>query len=377
MISLVAANPASACSAFLLKGGTYTVVGFNENVVGENEAGFFNGSWYYHIPGMVVVNKRAIRKHNLSWDRMVGTSDGKPDLTWTSKYGSVTFNALGVDLPFYGMNESGLFVVELALDKTYSNVDRARPNMFWAQWIQYQLDNYSTVEEVIEHVKSGPVIDWWPQFEGSHFFVSDADGNAAAIELINGAPVIHHGSSMPVTVLNNDTYVRETARLAEYKGFGGDRNFDMRSTDWNDRFIKLSYLLKNYTAASGSPRDYAWKMLDSVHSGVWQLVGDVRQRVLYFKTQAVPKIKSIDLKKLDFSAATPILYADLHTNFAGDITAALRPWSPGANVAYVRVGLPAAYQDKFFNSPDYDRVVQNLDDYAKGIEEQTKQAALR
>lgn len=39
-------------------------------------------------------------------------------------------------------------MVELFLDKTYSLPGTSRPRMFWAQWIQYQLDTYGNVEEV-------------------------------------------------------------------------------------------------------------------------------------------------------------------------------------------------------------------------------------
>ena len=364
VIVLLSPGPAFACSAFLLQGDTYTVLGFNEN-------------WSY-LPGMVVVNKRGVRKHNLSWSRMVAAQTSQPELTWTSKYGSVTSTVLGLDLPCYGMNERGLFVVELDLDKTYSKADAARPNMFWGQWIQYQLDNYATVQEVAGHVKSGPVIDWWPHFEGSHFFVSDAEGHTAAIEFIDGEPVTSSGSSMPVPALTNDSYAHEAARFAEYEGFGGAKHFDRQSTNWNERFLKLAYGLKDYQRESGSPIEYAWKMLDGVHPGVWQLVGDVRERVLYFRTAQVRKTKSIDLKKLDFSTATPVLYADLHVNFEGDITTRLRPWTPGVNHAYVMAGFPAAYEDdKFYHAPDFDRLVQNLDVYARGIERQTKRAAQR
>jgi len=372
VIALISPGLAFACSAFVLKGNTYTVIGFNENGP--------------YLPGMVVVNKRGIRKHNLSWSRMVAAQPGKPDLTWTSQYGSVTTTVMGLDLPCYGMNERGLFVVELALKNTYSKPDLARPNMFWGQWIQYQLDNYATVQEVVEHVKSGPVIDWWPELPssqfsvsdaGSHFFVSDAGGNTAAIELIEGEPVISYGSSMPVPALCNDIYAHEAAHLAEYDGFGGTKQFDMRSMDFGKRFLKLAYGLKDYKRESASPIEYAWKMLDGVRPGVWQLVGDVRERVLYFRTAQVGKIKSIDLDRLDFSAASPVLFVDLHLNVQGDITTALSQWTPGVNRAYVTVGFPAAYQDKFYNSPDYDHVVQNLDAYVSGIEHQTRRAAQR
>jgi len=194
LIALLSPGPAFACSAFVLKGDTYTVLGFNENGP--------------YLPGMVVVNKRGVRKYNLSLSRLVDGQTSKLELTWTSKYGSVTTTVMGLDLPCYGMNERGLFVVELALKNSYSKPDPARPNMFWGQWIKYQLDNYATVQEVVEHVKSGPVIDWWPEFPkfyGSHFFVSDADTPfsprhlLACVEACSAPRISTFASSMAVT----------------------------------------------------------------------------------------------------------------------------------------------------------------------------------
>ncbi|MFT2011502.1 linear amide C-N hydrolase [Pontibacter sp. 13R65] len=164
---------AYSCSAFLLKGEGHCVVGFNEN--------------WKTMPGIVVLNKRNIVKESLSWKRLTSSQATKEKtITWKSKYGSVSFNLLGADLPCYGVNEKGLFLAELYLDKTYSMPDTAKANMFWAQWIQYQLDSHATVEEVIGNLDKAPVIDWWPNFPGSHFFVADKEGNTAAIELMEG-----------------------------------------------------------------------------------------------------------------------------------------------------------------------------------------------
>lgn len=57
VILLFAQPSAFACSAFLLKGEDYQVIGFNEN--------------WKRMPSMVVVNKRGISKHNLAWADLV------------------------------------------------------------------------------------------------------------------------------------------------------------------------------------------------------------------------------------------------------------------------------------------------------------------
>jgi penicillin V acylase-like amidase (Ntn superfamily) len=281
---------------------------------------------------------------------------------------------MGIDLPSYGLNEAGLFVVELALDGTRSLPDASRPNMFYAQWIQYQIDNFSSVEELVANLPKTPVIDWWPRFKGSHFFVADAQGQTAAIEIIDGKLAVSTGERMKIPVLCNGPYQDELARLGQYKPFGGAKTFDLASrSSWDTRFIRLAHRLANYPADSDAlpPVQFAWKTLDEVGAGVWQLVVDVTNRTLYFRTQACKSIKSIDLRQCDFSTHSPILFADLHLNIKGDITPLLAGWTPEINQAYVLSGFPAAYErEDFYRSPDYQVLLRNIHDYADRLQRQ-------
>jgi penicillin V acylase-like amidase (Ntn superfamily) len=350
---------ASACSAFLLKGEDYQVIGFNEN--------------WKHLPGMVVVNKRGLVKQNLTWSNLVGRPSPAPKMSWTTKYGSVTFNAFGIDAPCYGMNEPGLFLVELFLDKTYSPPDTSRPRMFWAQWIQYQLDNYATVEEVVQHLPEAPLIDWWPAFPGSHFFVTDASGRTAAIEFIEGKPVVSTAERMPQPILCNGPYQQELAALGRFKAFGGERPFDYATNSWNRRFARIAHRLKEYRPETAPPLEFAWKLLDEVYTGTWQLVADARSRTLYFRSQACSSIKSIKLADCDFSTNSPIRFIDLHINFTGDIVPQLAAWTPEINQAYVLAGFPAGYeQETFYRSEDWRNLQKNLLNYSEQLRHQTK-----
>ena len=324
LVALLAIQTSSfACSAFLLKGDEYQVIGFNEN--------------WKHLPGMVVVNKRGIVKQNLCWADLVAAQPADPKMSWTTKYGSVTFNAFGIDAPCYGMNETGLFLVELFLDKTYSPPDTSRPRMFWAQWIQYQLDNYATVEEVAQHLSEGPLIDWWPAFPGSHFFVTDARGHTAAIEFIEGKPVVSTAERMPQPILCNGPYQQDLAALGRFKAFGGQQSFDFTTNSWDHRFARLAHRLNDFHPDTAPPMEFAWKLLDEVYTGTWQLVADARSRTLYFRSQACNSIKSIRLADCDFSTNSPIAFIDLHINFTGDIVPRLAAWTPQINQAYERM----------------------------------------
>jgi penicillin V acylase-like amidase (Ntn superfamily) len=355
--------PAFACSVFLLKGDDYQVIGFNEN--------------WKHLPGMVVVNKRGIVKNNLSWVDLVAAQPAAPKMSWTTKYGSVTFNAFGIDAPCYGMNEPGLFLVELFLDKTYSPPDTSRPRMFWAQWIQYQLDNYATVEEVVQHLPESPLIDWWPHFPGSHFFVTDAKGRTAAIEFIEGKPVVSTAERMPQPILCNGPYQQELVALGQFKAFGGEGPFDYAANPWDRRFARIAHRLIEYHPEMASPLEFAWKLLDEVRAGTWQLVADARSRTLYFRSQACNSIKSISLADCDFSTNSPIRFIDLHINFKGDVVSQLATWTPEINQAYVLAGFPAGYEQKvFYRSEDYRNLQKNLLNYSEQLYRQIKSSII-
>lgn len=205
----------------MLKGKGYCTIGFNEN--------------WKTMPGIVVVNPRGIEKQSISWHFLTSeTATSEKRTKWKSKYGSISFNLLGIDIPCYGMNEKGLFIVELYLDKTFSAPDNTKASMFWAQWIQYQLDRYASVPELIANLRMAPVIDWWPTFPGSHFFVSDKKGNTAAVELIDGVFRVSTAETMPIPLLCNEPYQQDLLSLKKYQPFGGEEKFNIHSQGWKD-----------------------------------------------------------------------------------------------------------------------------------------------
>lgn len=345
-------NNVFSCSAFLMKGENYCLVGFNEN--------------WKSMPGIVVINKRNIVKKNLSWNYLVSNDKPyEPELEWTSKYGSISFNLLGLDLPCYGLNEKGLFVVELYLDKTFTAKDSLKPKMFWAQWIQYQLDNYATVNEVIEGLKITPVIDWWPTFPGSHFFVSDKEGNTAAIELIDGKFDVSSGKAMPIPVLCNGKYQDELKQLNKFKPFGGDEILSLNSQSWDNRFSKAAYYINNYSSTNNNnPVAYAFGVLDSIKPGQWQIVADVKNSIVYFRSDQGKSVKSLDLSICDFSKNNMVKFIDINSDKQGDVFPFLTKLTVEINDDYVIKGFPIGYKNsEFYNSEKYTYLKRNLHTY--------------
>ncbi len=80
----------------------------------------------------------------------------KNSLAWTSKYGSLAvtaYDSVTVD----GVNEKGLGVHTLYLKGTKTGPrDEKVPGMSVSVWAQYYLDNFATVKEAVEALKTQP-----------------------------------------------------------------------------------------------------------------------------------------------------------------------------------------------------------------------------
>jgi len=136
LIFLAHINPfLDACTTFCLKDGKNLVFGRNYDwSIGH---------------GFVMVNKRSLVKRAFnSFD-----PSAKP-AEWISKYGSITFNQYGKEYPTGGMNEAGLVVEVMWLDSAQFPASDERPALGELPWVQYQLDNFFSVKEVINSDKS-------------------------------------------------------------------------------------------------------------------------------------------------------------------------------------------------------------------------------
>src|SRR4051812_41814110 len=154
LCGLLVVPAAFPCTTFVLQGDGRIYFGRNLDWFWEN--------------GLVFVNQRNVQKMSM-------VAPGSLAAKWTSKYGSVTFNQFGMELPLGGMNEAGLVIENMWLDETKYPAADARPGINLSQWIQYQLDNCRTVEEVLATDKqirieplAGPA--------GGHLLVFEAAG---------------------------------------------------------------------------------------------------------------------------------------------------------------------------------------------------------
>jgi choloylglycine hydrolase len=312
-VALVAGHEVLACSSFLLEKDGAFVAGRN---LDSNK----------FTSGAIVINKRGIRKESRSWNELAyGQQVANPQMTWVSKYGSIAFNTFGRDFVDGGMNEAGLFIQEMSLVENKYPEDTTKPRFFMMLWMQYVLDSFDSVDQVVNSANE-VVIDGW----NWHFFAADAAGNTAAIEFIGGKPILTYGEAMPITVLANETYATEMERLSKYEGFGGDKlvllKEDERQRDpdepvEDDRFVNAATLINRGPDSPLAPLDYGMKILEEMawEGTQWSYVCDLTNKTIRFRTKDSPQLKTLSFADFDFDAASPTLMLDVHTT--GDVGA--------------------------------------------------------
>jgi penicillin V acylase-like amidase (Ntn superfamily) len=286
---------AFSCTTFVLESGRHIYLGRN-----------LDWDW---DEGFVIVNPRNIEKR-----AFVAAENAA---RWTSKYGSVTFNQFGREMPFGGMNEAGLVVENMWLDDTkYPSAD-GRPEINMLQWIQYQLDNCRTVKEVIATDKKVR-LENTPVRARIHYLVCDARGNSATIEFLNGTMHVHQGRDLRYQALANDTYERSQAALRANASLG-DLSKPMPDQNSIARFCRAAARAKGFKPGKSPAQDvaYAFETLEQVRQGnytAWQVVYDISARQIHFRTRSNTQNRRVDLKPLNFACNRPIQFADIQSN---------------------------------------------------------------
>ncbi|UCH93805.1 MAG: linear amide C-N hydrolase [Candidatus Aminicenantes bacterium] len=321
------------CQTFLLKKGNTLIAGHNLGMP-------------MHIPGVIVINKRGVFKKGKSWNEILsGKPASTPPLTWVSQYGSITFNPFCRDFPDGGMNEAGLYIEEMTLQGTRFPVDNSKPLIFMVHWMQYVLDNFETVDQVIKST-SEIMLDGWDW----HFFTADRQGNAAVIEFLEGKPVIYKGKDLPITVLCNTKYKEEMKTLKAFEGFGGKKPISLKDQK-TPRFVHAAYMLKNFNQSKDSAIDYGFKILDQMNRGgtQWSFLCDLKNLKAYIKTAKSKNVRYVDLKSFDLSCKTPVKMLDIHANLSGNIEKQFQDYTLELNRNFINQAFEAVNDRDFIN----------------------------
>lgn len=303
-------RPAYPCTTFLISSGEELSFGKNYDwVIGY---------------GLVITNKSGVLKKAF-------TADENPAI-WTSKYGSITFNQFGREFPNGGMNETGLVVELMWLEDTVYPDDDGRESAGGIlQWIQYQLDNHSSVEEVIE---SDRVLRIPQSSLPVHYLVADRDGNSASIEFLNGKMVYHTGSSMKFSVLANDTYEKSERYFEEMTD---NRHIlpDHYQRSSLNRFAKACGMIEEYDPSKhGNTVDYSFRILSSVSQGAytrWSIVYDMKALKIFFRTSDAPEVKTINMNEFAHDCSVPVMFIDINFPYGGNVSSSMLAYNYRAN----------------------------------------------
>lgn len=327
---LLAAPPAFPCSAFLQDGPSGPVVGKSYDWSDER--------------GLAIVNKRGMAK------RALVLSPADEPAAWRSRFASLTFNQYGRELPNGGMNEAGLVVEVLVLDDTETEPRDDRPVVTELGLVQYLLDQAETTGEAVALAKRVRVVTAYAPI---HYFVCDAGGACAVLELIRGRLVVSTGEDLPVRAVTNSSYAESVGAI----GRGGGDQSSL------DRFARVARQLRAPARAQpGAPVPGALAILDSVRFRSftkWHVVYEPAARRVHFRTRKHPTLKTISLDRFPPGCGEPVQVLDLASGATGDVTSQFQPYRPETNRALVeatlkplRSALPSGIARRVAEHPD-------------------------
>ncbi|WP_026235492.1 linear amide C-N hydrolase [Echinicola pacifica] len=246
---------------------------------------------------------------------------GPLSLEWKSKYGSVVSSAWDI-ATVDGLNEKGLVANVLWLvESSYPKFDPAgdRKGITISAWAQYVLDNFATVEEAVSALEDEPFVvvsDFIPgtkKFTTLHLSISDASGDNAIFEYIDGQLLIHHDRSY--TVMTNSPIFSEQLALNKYwQGIPG--TIMLPGTNRAaDRFVRASYYINAIPQTEDTriaiasvfsvirncsvPFGISSESEPNISSTRWRSVADQKNKIYYFETVLTPGTFWVDLNQFD------------------------------------------------------------------------------
>lgn len=299
--------------------------------------------WKTDIPANLWVLPRGIERNG-----EVGTSSIK----WKAKYGSVITSSWDI-ASSDGMNEKGLVGNMLWLvESQYPDFkkDGAGKGLALSLWLQYALDNFATVNEAVtafgknEFAIVSSTIPGTNIFATVHLSLSDATGDNAILEYINGKLHIHHSADY-VAMTNSPVFDEQLAINTYWKNIPGTTMLPGTNRA-ADRFVRASYYIHaipktdNARIATASvfsvirncsvPFGISSETEPNISSTRWRTVADQQNLVYYFDNVLNPNVVWVDFKKIDFSETGKVkkLSLENNENYSGESSASFKETKP-------------------------------------------------
>ncbi len=286
---------------------------------------------------------------------------GPDSAVWTSTYGSVI--ASGYDISTTdGVNEAGLAANLLWLaESEYPANTGDRPAMSLALWAQYVLDNFATVAEAVAALTATPLRVVTAQVPGEdrlatvHLAMSDATGDSAIVEYIDGEQVVHHSRDYQV-MTNSPIFAKQLAITEYWKEIGGTVMLPGTNRA-ADRFARASFYVNAVTQTDDPvlavaavfsvmrnvsvPYGISTPDEPNISSTRWRTVIDHTAKRYFFESALSPNTFWVELRNLDFAEGAPTRRLSLgegeKTVYAGDASAQFTEAEP-----FTFLGVPAS-----------------------------------
>jgi len=194
--------------------------------------------------------------------------------------------------------------------------------------MQYQLDNFSIVDQVIASDAAIRVAE----SAVDHYLVCDGTGACATIEFLEGRLVYHTGEPLPVMALTNSTY-DDSVNAWEESQLEAPQPED--NSLW--RFTTVADRLEAFEPSSSDEAvAYAFDTLAAAsrQDTVWSFVFDPIDLRGYVRTSHNPRIRYLVFSSVDFSCHTPVMLLDVHADVSGDISDKLVAYSHAASFTH-------------------------------------------
>lgn len=287
---------------------------------GDHKVVAHNLDWPY-VEGIAIIHPRD-ESHQAQLD-----DQALRPLRWQSRYGTIIFHGSSPTQPVYGsadgMNEKGLFASILVMKRSqYPTPTGDTPVLDTTHWVQYVLDNYQSVEEVVAHQSTLQMVA--NTYKGHpmslHLYIADKKGHKATLSYLSGQLSIHQDNNMPQAILTNDEYEESLAYLGHYQGFGGSKPLPGGYSS-EARFVRVASFLKRLSKESitAHPIAMAFTLLndsaEAPYTPMQTIISDVFDLTtgnVYFKSIFNQSIRKLDLNAVDFNRLDHPLFIQVH-----------------------------------------------------------------
>lgn len=279
--------------------------------------------------------------------------DGKPGLSWQSKYGYLYVDGLNVDIAIDGMNEQGLSIEALYLpgETEYQTIPTGQNQraLGYDQLGHWLLGNFKNVDEVRQALNN--IFVYAAKIPGMqdvifplHFAVHDAGGNGIVVEFVKGKMNIFDNKLGVMT--NSPTYdwhltnLRNYLNLSPYNpkpvvtngitfastGQGGGMVGLPGDISPPSRFVKIALMKETVlpTENALSTLNLAQHLINNVDIPLgfvreaktnnatneltqWVVFKDLTHKIFYYRTYDNLTLRAVSFNKIDFSTKAPLL----------------------------------------------------------------------